>query len=118
MDVDQVERRIKEIEQQLLRDEPELGRQFAKLDSVNRLHETTVFTLLVSSAVFLMIGLATMSVVAWLIGVVSFAGSFAVDARHQRHPRAGRRPDELAHCSRPDKHRPRDGHQVDGSPWR
>ena len=113
---DQLDDRIDEIEQELLRDDPAFGRQFAQLRPANGRHEAAVLTLLVSSAVFLMIGLAATSVAAWLIGVVSFVASFAVDARHERLVQAVRRPTELAHRHRAVGRRRRDRRRVNGRP--
>lgn len=116
MNDDQLDHRIGEIELELLRDDPAFGGQFAQLDPANRRHDAAVFTLLVSSAVFLTIGLATTSAAAWLIGVVSFVVSFAVDARHERLVQAVRRPTELAHHHRSGGRQRRDRHRVDGGP--
>ena len=84
MNIDQLDHQIEEIEQELLRDDPTLDRQFAQLDRVNRRQDATVFMLLVSSAVFLVIGVATMSMIAWVVGVVSFVAAFSVDTRDER----------------------------------
>lgn len=95
MNVDELDRRIEDIERELLRDDPTLGKQFAKLDPVYRWHDATVFMLLAASAVFLMIGLAAMSIAAWLAGAISVVTAFTVDARHERALRAARRSIEL-----------------------
>jgi hypothetical protein len=91
MNINELDTRVDEIERQLLRDDPSLDRQFARLDPANRRHDVTVFAMLVSSAAFLMIGLATMSIVAWLVGVVAFVASLSVDTRLERELRAIRR---------------------------
>ena len=103
MDLDRLDHRIEKIEHELLRDDPTLGKQFAKLDPANRRHDATVFTLLVSTAVFLTVGLATTSILAWLVGVVSLVAAFSVDTRHERQLRAIRRSTER----RPPRHRQR-----------
>lgn len=95
MDIDQLDRRINEIERGILRDHPTLDREFAKLDHVDRWHDATVFLLLAASAVFLMIGLSTMSTTAWVAGGISVATAFTVDARHERELQAARRSIEL-----------------------
>ena len=95
MNADALDRRIEEIERQLLRNEPTLGTQFTKRDPVNRRREAIVDTLLVSSFLSLMIGLATMSIIAWLAGAVSLIASFSIDMRHERKSRAIRRASEL-----------------------
>ena len=93
MNIDQFDHqhRIDEIERELLRDDPALGKQFARLDQVNRRHDATVFMLIVSSVVFLMIGLVTMSALPWLLGVIGLVASFSVDTRHERELREFRR---------------------------
>ena len=95
MNADPLDRRIEEIERELLRNEPRLGKPFTKLDPVNRRHEATVDTLLVSSFLFLMIGLATMSIIAWLAGAVSLIASFSIDIRHDSESRAIERASEV-----------------------
>ncbi|MFP5488408.1 MAG: DUF3040 domain-containing protein [Acidimicrobiia bacterium] len=105
MDVEELDHRIEEIEHELLRDDPTLKERFVTLDPVVRRHDATVSTLLVASTVFLMIGLATTSLVAWLVGAVSFVAAFSVDTRHERRLRALRRSSERAHRRRPPRHR-------------
>ncbi len=106
MNVDQLDRRIAEIEQELLRTDPTLDQQFAKLDPGDRWHDAAVFTLLAASAVFLMIGLSTMSIVAWFAGATSVIAAFTIDARHEREMRAARRSAELGLAPDPAIHRP------------
>ncbi len=95
MNVDQLDLRIEEIENELLRDDPTLDKQFAQLDPVYRWHDATVFMLLATSAGFLMTGLATMSMAAWLAGVISVITAFTIDTRHERELRVARRAAEL-----------------------
>ena len=95
MNVDQLDRRIEEIEQELLRDDPTLGEQFAKLDPVDTRHDALVVGLLAASAVFLMIGLSTMSIAAWLAGAISIVTAFTVDIQHESRLRDARRSAEL-----------------------
>lgn len=119
MNIDQIDRRIRKIDHQLVRDDPALGKQFAQLGPVSRRHDAAVFTLLVFSAVFLMIGLATMSVVAWLVGVASFVASFSVDMRYERRLRVIRRSSELSHCFPHDRQlRTRRPTMTDRTKWR
>ncbi len=101
MNIRQLDRQIDEFEHELLRVDPALGRRFEKFDQVTRRRDATVFALLVSSAVLLMIGLATMSIVAWIAGAVSLVASFSIDTRHERELRELRRAREQLHRPRP-----------------
>ncbi len=62
-----------------------------ELPRVPRRQDPTVALLLVSGVVFLVVGVATMSIIAWLAGVVSFVTAFTVDTRHERELRDVRR---------------------------
>ncbi len=95
MNVDQLDRKLDAIEQELLRDDPTLGEQFAKLDPVDSRHDALVFMLLAASAVFLMVGLSTMSIAAWLAGAISVISAFTIDHQHEHMLREARRSAEL-----------------------
>lgn len=95
MNGDPLDHQLVEIEQDLLRDDPTLDRQFAALDPVYRWHDATIFMLFAASAVSLAIGLATMSIAAWLAGAMSAVTAFTIDARHERELEETRRAIEL-----------------------
>jgi hypothetical protein len=89
------DRQIVEIRRISSRPGPAVGDLTPELPRLPRRHDPTVAVLLVSSVVFLVVGVATMSIVAWLAGVVSLVTAFTVDTRHERELRELRRTREL-----------------------
>ncbi len=62
--------------------------------------DPTIALLLVSSVVFLVVGMAAASIIAWVAGVVSLATAFSVDTRHERELRDVRLLRERNHLRR------------------
>jgi hypothetical protein len=87
MNNDQLDRQIDEIdeiERTLLRNDPSFARRLRKLDQAHKRHDTVVFSLLAASALLLAVGVATLSLAAWIAGVCAYFSSYAVDTRHER----------------------------------
>jgi DUF3040 family protein len=83
MNDDQVSRALDEIERSLCQDDPAFER---RLRAVRRAEIGTVFTvalLLVSGAVLLTVGLATLSWMAWGGGLIALLTSVLVDEHHK-----------------------------------
>jgi hypothetical protein len=83
MNDDQVSRALDEIERSLCQDDPAFER---RLRAVRRAEIGTVLTvalLLVSGAVLLTVGLATLSWMAWGGGLVALLTSVLVDEHHK-----------------------------------
>lgn len=93
------DRHIVEIERAPLRRRTE-GVPAVELARVSRRHDPTVALLLVVSVVSLVVGIATLAIGAWLVGVVSLVTAFSVDTRHERELRDLRRSSELDHRRR------------------
>ncbi len=85
------DRQIVEVKRISSRPAPNVGGLTPELPRVRRRHDPSVALLLMSSVVFLVVGVATMSIVAWLAGVVSLVAAFSVDTRHERELREFRR---------------------------
>jgi hypothetical protein len=90
-------RQIAEIRRISSRPAPNVGVLTPELPRVRRRHDPTVALMLLSSIVFLVVGVATMSIVAWLTGVGSLVAAFSVDTRHERELRDFRRSREPNH---------------------
>ena len=73
------DRQIVEIMRISSRPASTVGVMTRELTRVPRRHDPTVALLLVSSVVLLVVGVAAMSIVAWLAGVVSLVAAFAFD---------------------------------------
>jgi hypothetical protein len=83
MNDDQVSRALDEIERSLCQDDPAFER---RLRAVRRSEIGTVLTvalLLVSGAVLLTVGLATLSWMAWGAGLIALLTSVLVDEHHK-----------------------------------
>ena len=72
---------------------PELPRR-------TRRHDPTVALWLGVSVVFLVVGAATLSIIAWLAGVVFLVAAFSVETRPERELREFRQSRESAHSRR------------------
>jgi len=90
-----LDRQIVEIERTSSRRAPNLGDQTPELARGPRRHDPTIALLLVLSIVFLVVGVATGSIGAWLPGVISLLAALSIDARHERELRDHRRSREL-----------------------
>lgn len=84
---EELERKIYEIEMELLRADPSLDKRFGLLDPVRRSHEIVVLTLTVLSALLLAVGLIVLSSPAFLAGAACFVAAFVVDSRDERRYR-------------------------------
>lgn len=93
------DRQIADIRRISSRPAPAVGVLTPELPCVRRRHDPTVALLLVSSVVFLVVGVATVSIVAWLAGVVSLVAALSVDTRHERELRDFRRSREPNHAA-------------------
>jgi hypothetical protein len=62
-------------------------RRFETLDRTDSRHDALVALLLAASAPFLAIGLATMSLSAWLVGVSACIAALSIEGRRERHLR-------------------------------
>lgn len=81
---DQLDNRIDEIERELCRDDPAFGERFERLDGHHPRRDLAVFALLALSAVLFAVGVATMSPIAWAVGIAGYLSSFALDTRFDR----------------------------------
>lgn len=75
---------VEEVERGLARDDPEFVRRFRNHCRAEVATAMLVFLLLAAGAVFLTIGLATVSWPAWIAGALAFVGSFGVNSLHER----------------------------------
>lgn len=87
----QRDREIVEIERTSLPRHPNFREQIPELARGPRRHDPTIALLLVLSVVFLVVGLAITSIVAWVAGVTSVVAAFSVDTRQERELRDSRR---------------------------
>lgn len=83
MNEEQVSRTINEIEQALKREDPAFVRRLHALRRAEIGTVVTVALLLVSGAVLLTVGLATLSWLAWGGGLLALLTSVVVDERHK-----------------------------------
>jgi urea transporter len=84
MNDDQVSRRVEEIERGLVHDDPAFVQRLSALQRAETGTIVTVFLLLAGSVVLLTIGLATLSLPAWVAGCLAFVMSVTVDEHHKR----------------------------------
>ena len=84
MNNDQLDRQIEELERLLHRDDPSWSKRFRELERGSTRNDVTVFSLLAISALLLGIGVANLSLVAFLTGAAAFVASFVVDHLHER----------------------------------
>ena len=100
MHADQLDHQVVRVRRITSRPTSGAGDLTPELAGVPRRYDPTVALLLVSSVVFLVVGIATMWIIAWLAGVVSLVAAFSVDTRHAREGRDRRRSSELDHLRR------------------
>jgi len=79
MDSEHVNQQIDEIERQLRIDDPAVVRRVELRRRREATHAFAVFALLASSAVFLVVGLATLSPVVYCAGAAAFLAAFLAD---------------------------------------
>ncbi len=91
MNTEQLDRQIDEIEQALIRDDPELVNRFRLLDGRDARRDVIVFSLLITSMVLLGYGLSMHSGAAWLAGAAAVTASFVVDEYYERRLAADHR---------------------------
>lgn len=108
------DRQIVEIKRISSRPAPTVGVVTPELTRVPRRHDPTVALLLVSSVVLLVVGVATMSIVAWLAGVVSLVAAFSVDTRHERELRDFGRSRQPNHLRRDHRNSAQDARRITG----
>ena len=83
MNDDQVSRALDEIERSLCQDDPALERRLRAFRRAEIGTVLTVALLLVSGAVLLTVGLATLSWMAWGAGLIALLTSVLVDEHHK-----------------------------------
>lgn len=76
---------IRTIELGLLDDDPDFVRGWRRQARAERTTVTIVVTLLVATALLLVVGLATYSWFALVAGALAFVGASTVDAHYRRH---------------------------------
>jgi DUF3040 family protein len=84
----QVQAAIHDLERRLREDDPEMVRRFHTVQRMELITAIAVMVLLAAGAVFLTVGIATTSPIAWVLGLASLFASIAVDNYHKRTTQA------------------------------